>query len=267
MQERRAWLKRVSLRWIEGPLLEGAAAVHVTSDLERDEVESLGLKARCVTIPLGLPRVAESGNFRPLTSIFPQLADKPIVLFLSRLDKKKNVEGLIEAFSMIAADIPDCVLLVAGTGDPRYVRQLKEIAIRSAAAERILWLGHVERELKAAAFAAAKLFVLPSYSENFGIAAAEALAAGVPCLLGDGVALAETVAATGAGLATSTDAVSVATAMRLILANESRRVEMSTRARELAEREYSSPVMASRLTALYNRIIAASAEGDDVSGT
>jgi glycosyltransferase involved in cell wall biosynthesis len=99
------------------------------------------------------------------------------LLYLGRLHPKK---GLLELCAAMEA-LPDGFTLdVYGTGDAAFVAQLQHKAVQSQG--RIRLHGHVEGAAKAAAFAAADLFVLPSHSENFGIAVAEAMAHSVPVL-------------------------------------------------------------------------------------
>lgn len=265
LQQRRALLKRLSLRWVEGPVLERAAAVHVTSEQEREDVENLGFRVRCTLIPLGLPPEPDAVKAAVPSSVFSPLANRRFVLFLSRLDPKKNVEALIDAFSRIASAFPDCVLAIAGAGEPGYAAQLRERAAQIAASDRVLWLGQVDGDVKASLLVNATVFVLPSYSENFGIAAAEALSAGLPCVLAEGVALAKTVALEGAGLATGTDAQSIAAAISTILSDGTLRETMSQHASALALREYSASAMASRLVALYNEVGLTTTESGDAA--
>ncbi len=99
------------------------------------------------------------------------------LVFLSRLHPKKGIEALFAAMTRLP---PHFTLDIYGTGDAEYVRMLQMRANLSGG--RIRLHGHVEGAAKAAAFAQADLFVLPSHSENFGIVVAEALAHGVPVL-------------------------------------------------------------------------------------
>ncbi len=116
----------------------------------------------CVDIPVMPPRAARDDN---------QLR----LLFLGRLHPKKGVDLLLHAL----AQLPSYARLdVYGTGAPDYVASLRAEA--APYGHRVRFHGYVEGEAKAAAFANADLFVLPSHSENFGIAVAEALAHGVP---------------------------------------------------------------------------------------
>jgi glycosyltransferase involved in cell wall biosynthesis len=250
---RRRRLKRLSLDFIESRILRNAAAVHFTSKLECEEARSLGLSFRDVVIPLGVePEPTGSGAL--LRAAYPALSGRRIVLFLSRLDPKKNVEGLIDAMALSGTLKRSAVLLIAGSGVPAYVDSLKARAVRMGVADHIIWLGHVEGTQKSAALATADVFVLPSFSENFGIAVVEAMLAGVPCVVGQGVAIATEIACAGGGMIVTPDPPGIAQALERILGNENSRHEMGQRALRFAEREYSTGAATARLIALYEEV-------------
>jgi glycosyltransferase involved in cell wall biosynthesis len=255
MTERRPWLKRHWLRLVSGPLLRDAAAVHFTSQREADEAAMLGIPMRGVVIPLGV-QIPAPGDRRVLLARLPVLLDGRVVLHLSRLDPVKNVEALIDAFAGITADTPDLRLLVCGAGEAGYVASLKSRAETRGVAGRIEWAGEVRGDAKASAFALAELFVLPSHSENFGIAVVEAMAAGVPVVVSNGVPLADRIVEAGAGWSCGTDAASVEAAIRQALGLAVDRQAIGERARELVRAEYSVEAMGWRLRALYEEIVA-----------
>lgn len=146
------------------------AVLHVTSAQEASRgTVRLGQIARAI-IPNAVDVPAELPPRRPSDG-------QCRLLFLSRLHPKKGVEALFVAMTRLPAHF---TLDIYGAGDAEYVRMLQMRANLSAG--RIRLHGHVEGAAKAAAFAQADLFVLPSHSENFGIVVAEALAHGVPVL-------------------------------------------------------------------------------------
>ena len=250
MSRRRPWLKRLSFGLLESRMLRNAAAVHFTSSQEWEEASSLGVAVRGVVIPLALDP-ALPGDAQRLLKSDPRLRDKTCVLFLSRLDPKKNVEGLLHAIAACAPDVPDAHWLIAGDGEPEYCSSLHQLAARLRINERISWLGRIEGADKAAAFAAASLFVLPSWSENFGIAAAEALQAGLPVVLGSGVALSGVAAEAGAGTITDGTPENICTAMKAYLVDRERRQGAASEAARLASREFSPQALGERLEQLY----------------
>jgi glycosyltransferase involved in cell wall biosynthesis len=250
MRQRRPWAKELSLQVVERRLLRNAAAVHFTSNQESAEARNLRIPMKEVVIPLGV-EVASASRAESVGLARPG----PCLLFLSRLDPKKNVEGLLGAVCLLKNGMPGLRLIVAGAGSAQYVDALKARSQALGIADSVSWLGHVEGAAKAEAFAAADIFVLPSYSENFGIAAAEALAAGLPCVLGKNVAIADHVALAEAGLAVEIDAKSVADALRRIVENEGYLGRMSARARQLALDRFSVQAMGVRLEQLYSDIL------------
>jgi glycosyltransferase involved in cell wall biosynthesis len=252
--QRRPWLKQLSLKLIEGPILRHAAAVQFTAEAERREAETLGVPMRGVVVPLGIAPLMQQ-DASVFLARFPQLANERILLFLSRLDPKKNVEGLLQAFNLISASLPDTRLVIAGDGEAGYVAGLKRLADELGLTDRVVWAGFVDGELKASAFAAAQVFVLPSFSENFGIAAAEALLAELPCVLGNGVAIAEEVAAAGAGMSVDPSPESIAQGLRAVMTNDALRESMARRASGLARARYSVEAMGLGLVRMYEGIV------------
>jgi len=252
--QRRPWLKRASLALLEGPALLHAAAVHFTSEDEQREAAQWDVPMRGVVIPLGI-EPATAADIALVRARYPALGTAPYLLFLSRLDPKKNVEGLLKAFALVLPSRPDLRLLVAGDGTPAYAASLQAMAAELGLGDSVIWAGRVDGNLKASALGGAELFVLPSFSENFGIAAAEALMAGRPCVLGKGVAIAGDVVNAGAGLAVSPDPAGIAAGLKQVLSDESARGAMGIAALRLARERYSANAMGANLVALYSEIL------------
>jgi glycosyltransferase involved in cell wall biosynthesis len=181
---------------------------------------------------------------------YPQLVGKKVILFLSRLDPKKGLDLLLEGFAKARAPLPDAVLVVAGDGDQCFVARLQEQAHRLGIERDVFWAGFVEGKEKEALFAIADVFVLPSYSENFGIAVVEALARGVPVLVSDQVGIHYDVARAEAGLVVPCKAVEVQKALIQILSNRTLLDDMARNAQLLAE-QYSPATVSARLLAEY----------------
>ncbi len=258
--KRRASLKRASFALLEAPILRRAAAVHFTSDDEQIEARALGIPMREVIIPLGV-EMLEPGDPNRLDAEFPALAGKPAILFLSRLDPKKNIEALFDAFASNPRARDTSMLLVAGSGDAGYCERLKSAAQAFGIADRVIWLGHVEGQRKRNVFARADVFVLPSFSENFGIAAVEAMLAGLPCVLAQGVAVATEAAKDGAAISTPPRPDAIAEALDQLLLNPTLRQHMAQNAVVHARRLYSTHAMAEALKSLYANLSASSSKG------
>ena len=235
--------KRLYLRLLERANLEGAAALHFTTTAEQDEARQLGLTAPSLVLPLGVKA--------PPDLPFPEAAPPVRFLFLSRLHPKKRLEVLFDALALVQARAPGAAwqLAIAGDGGADYVTSLRQRAQALNLGDRYHWLGFLEGRAKWEELAVAHWFVLPSASENFGIAAIEALAVGTPPILSPGVAIAEQIQATGAGWMVPGQVEPLAE--RLIAALAGPTAEMSSAARQLASESFSWDVIGANLKTAY----------------
>jgi glycosyltransferase involved in cell wall biosynthesis len=257
--ERRPVLKKISMPLVENRILRHAAAIHYTSEAERQEASEISTEIanhRSVVIPL--PIEYQKGNANDFRDRFPQLVGRRVVLFLSRIDAKKGIELLLDAFTELSRNLNEIILVVAGNGPPIYLQTLQNRAQQLRVADRVVWTGHLEGADKAGAFAAAEVFVLPSYSENFGIAAAEALAYGVPTIVTDQVAISDDIRSNDAGLVVGTETSEIAAAIRSVFNNRQLAARLSHNGRQLATESYSLSSIGHKLHSLYYSIVAGS---------
>ena len=256
MENRRRWLKRLSFNLIEGRILRNATAIHYTSRQEQLEAEVAGVKTPPYVIPLGI----DVSEFECLPhpdlffAQFPQAAGRKIILFLSRIDAKKGLDLLLPAFAAVHREDPAALLVIAGTGDEPYVAELRALAERLKISEQVIWAGFLSGQEKLAALAAASVFALPSYSENFGIAVVEALASGLPCVISDQVGIAPDVAVFEAGLIVACRVDALAAALKSLTGDSLLRKNLGENARRLANRCFSTEAMTGSLISLYQGI-------------
>ena len=258
MKHRRQALKKWSLRFVEMPILRSAAAIHFTAEAERREAAEANAeigKLPSVVIPLPV-EVGEGKLTASPAGRGTSPEDRCVILFLSRIDPKKGVELLLAAFALIAAEFPGSKLMIAGDGERDYLKSLKMKAAQLGIEDRILWTGFLAGEEKARAFAESTLFVLPSYSENFGIAAAEALAAGVPSILSENVAVAEDARAADAALVVPCNIAATSAALRRLLRDAELRERLAANGRKLVRDRFSYATVGARLAELYRELIA-----------
>ncbi|HWY51316.1 MAG TPA: glycosyltransferase [Chthoniobacterales bacterium] len=260
LANRRPFLKRFWLRFVELPILTAAAAIHYTTDAERDEAAMIDpkiaqLRSFVVPIPVDLQMSDVKGQGSEFLQKYPQAAGKKIVLFLARLDEKKGLDLLLEAFASAKQEHPDSLLVIAGDGRARFVRGLHQQAERYGIAEHVLWTGFLGESEKAAAFSAATIYVLPSYSENFGIAAAEALASGVPTLLSDQVAIARDAANAKAAFVVPARVPELTRAIGQLLSDPKVREDLGRNAKLAAQRLFSPARVSDLLVSEYRRIL------------
>lgn len=254
MTHRRPWLKRASFEMIESRILAHAALVHYTSEDERRQAELLGITTPSVVVPNPLADEVGAGAPGALRRRYPQLGRRPIVLFLSRLDRKKGLDLLLRAFVSLRHHVPDAALVIAGDGDAQFTRELWYDAQILGVGNDIVWTGFLSGDDKQAAFADATLYVLPSYSENFGIAVAEAMAAGLPVVVSDRVGICRDIASASAGLVVRCEVDDLTQAIVRLLSDSTLSESLGENGRWLATSRYSQEAVTGEVLDMYNRI-------------
>jgi len=172
----------------EGRNINNATCLHACSEMEADHIRQFGYDGPIAIIPTGLTRSelfdslpATSGN-SPLLQNFPQLTGKKILLFLSRLHEQKGLHFLLEAWQSVSGNFPDWHLVIAGDGEPVYVMELQKAVHMAGMAESVTFTGPMHGAEKWDLMKKSGIFILPTYSENFGLVVVEALACGVPVI-------------------------------------------------------------------------------------
>jgi glycosyltransferase involved in cell wall biosynthesis len=253
MRNRRPWLKRLSFWLFESRVLKCAAGVHYTSEQEAHEAGQLSVEHVSLVVPnpVELPDAQmSSGSFR---EAHPELATKTIILLLSRLDIKKGIDLLLPAFARLRLSRPDTVLVLAGNGDPTFVEALKDQATRLGLADGVLWPGFLRGEMKQGALEAADIFVLPSYSENFGVAVVEAMGTGLPVIVSDQIGIHDQIAAAEAGIVVECSIGQLESALGKLLDDASLRARMGRNARLFAQ-QFAPREVARQLASAYAHI-------------
>jgi len=254
MHKRRRWLKGLSFRLIEARILRKAAGVQFTSEQEALEARQLGFDHSPLIVPnpVDLPDSrTKRGGFR---AAHPHLAGGAVVLFLSRLDPKKGLDLLLAAFARVREEHPDATLVLAGDGDPTFVATLQQDSERLGLQASILWTGFLQGDEKLAVLADADVFVLPSYSENFGVAVVEAMAAGLPVIVSDQVGIHREISANGAGLVVRCSERELAEALDRMIKEPALRAEAGCNGPKLAAR-FSVKSVTRQLVDVYDDVI------------
>jgi glycosyltransferase involved in cell wall biosynthesis len=173
---------------------------------------------------------------------------------LSRLNFKKGLDVLIQATARVIAAGIDAHLVLAGPDGGMEASARRWIA-EAGLEGRSTFTGMLRGNDKLAAFVDAALFVLPSLSENFGIAVVEAMACGTPVLVSDRVNIWREIVADGAGIAEPPAPDAFAAAMLSLLNDEPRRRAMGQAARASVARRYQWSTIAGELERLYAQVL------------
>jgi glycosyltransferase involved in cell wall biosynthesis len=164
--------KRAALALGFRKVLRRVTAFHATSDAELSEIRALGLTQPVHVIPHGVA----VPDLHPVRE-----TQARTVLFLGRIHPIKGLPLLLHAWAALADLRPQWRLDIAGPDELSHLAELKTLA-RDLGAPRIRFLGPLYGSEKQAALQNAEVFVLPSHTESFGLAAAEALASGTPVI-------------------------------------------------------------------------------------
>lgn len=265
---RSAWKKKAYLHLLAASVIRRAAALHFTSEEELNNSLIMGSEDRGFVIPNGLPLSIFQDIPGPhlFRRRFPELEDKRIVLFLGRLHYKKQPESAIKAFHKVRGIDGRLVLVLAGPAEPAYLAELRALVRDLRVSDRVVFTGLLQGAAIREAFHAAELFVLPSLQENFGIAVAEAMAAGCPVIVSEPVNLSSEIRSADAGVVCKSDVDSIAAAMEQLIKDDSLRALMGENGRCLVSGKFMWPQAAGRLLHVYEDVIASNRTSPDWRG-
>jgi len=244
--------KAVLIGMVERLVLERAAAIHVTSPREGEELERFGFALpRIYEIPNGSDQGVTAGVDRDVPEAIRHAAGQgPFALFLGRISWKKGLDRLLAALP----NAPDVRVIIAGNDDEKFTPALAAQAGRLGIADRVHFAGPVHGHAKSWLLSQAMFMVVPSYSENFGNVVLESLAHTRPVLMTPEVGVGATVARHGAGVIADGAPESFGRAMAALAADAAGRSVMGRRGRELVERQFGWPSVAARIEGMYQEI-------------
>jgi glycosyltransferase involved in cell wall biosynthesis len=253
---RRRLKKALYMALAERRRLNMAAALHCTSQAESKALQPLGLRPPRYVVPNGLDTeglqvLPPRGVLRQRLGIGPE---EPLSLFMGRLSAKKGLELMLRAFALVAS-AGRGHLVLAGPQEEGWGHRARALAAELAIAELVHFVGLLEARERLGALADADLLVLLSWSENFGMVVAEAMAAGLAVLVSEHVGLAPDVRRAGAGLVVPMHTQEAARAWRQLLESPRRRALMGRRGRAFARRHYDWQQVARQMLKVYEEVL------------
>jgi glycosyltransferase involved in cell wall biosynthesis len=251
--------KRLMELLFEHRNIRRAAALHFTTAAEAKLAAPYTFHTPGLVVPLGLNLeefavLPEPGQFRRR---YPEIGDKRIILFFGRVNFKKGLDLLAQAFGAVARCRPDVHLVIAGPDNEGWGSRVRTWLSQQGVIDRTTFTGMLLGPEKLAVLRDANLFVLPSYSENFGLAVIEAMAAGLPVIISDQVNICQEVQAAGAGRVIPVDSEALAAQILELLDEPETARRLGQQGRSLVQEQFAWPRIAESLAAAYERIIAA----------
>ncbi|MCA0132442.1 glycosyltransferase [Winogradskyella alexanderae] len=240
--------KQLALKLYQYKDLNKASCIHATAKMEAQHIRDLGFTNPIAVIPNGVPLKELLLKTKP--------SQTKTLLFLSRIHPKKGLEMLIEGWAQLDSAIRvGWSVNIVGNGEPKYIEQLKQIINAKGLSETVKIKESLFGADKVKAYQEASLFVLPTYSENFGIVVAEALACGTPVITTQGTPWADLKENDcGWWIPIGVEPLKQTLQSALQLPNATLH-QMGLRGRQLVEQKYSMEAVAEQMLQLYQWIL------------
>lgn len=209
-----SWFKKLIFgALLQYPALKRTDMFHATCEKEYEEIRAQGYKQPVAIVPIGMevptleekpqntqkgpcgqdcqcdrkPQNTQKEDLKLATSHLPLATENERlkrIVFFGRVHKVKAVDHLVKAWGQLQANLPEWELVIAGP-DCGAKGELDAI-ITEEQIPRVRFVGEVYGPAKYDFLTEADIYVLPSYTENFGVTVAEALACGTPTIASQG---------------------------------------------------------------------------------
>jgi glycosyltransferase involved in cell wall biosynthesis len=173
----KAWKKRAALALFQHQDIKTARVLVATSTIEYENIRKLGFRNPVAVIPNGVHLAV------PVAGAMFECEERRVertVLFLSRIHKKKGLLNLIRAWTVLKP--VGWRLRIAGPDEGGHLAAVMALARELGITSSLEYVGEVDGAEKSALYRRTDVFVLPTFSENFGVVVAEALAHGIPVI-------------------------------------------------------------------------------------
>jgi glycosyltransferase involved in cell wall biosynthesis len=255
IERRNRIVKAAWINLIEKSNLERAASIHVTSELEGAELRRFNLQLPPVAvIPNGVDELESILDTEPSRDVKEIISvEQPLTLFLGRVSWKKGLDRLLNAFAVTKRG----ELAIVGPDAEDLIPQLRRLAVELQIGDRVRFLPRTVLGCdKEFLFEAAQVFVLPSYSENFGNTVLEAMQRGVPVVVTPEVGAAEIVREARGGVVVNGDPEPLGEVISQLINDPILAKAMGDAGRRHVLARYGWPCIAAQMEALYECLMA-----------
>ena len=252
IEQRSSFAKSAWIKLIEKSNLERASAIHVTSELEKADLMRFKWRLpQVATISNGVEELEIAAEAEPSRDVKEIASHQPLVLFLGRISWKKGLDRLLNAFALTSLG----KLAIVGTDDEGLVPQMRRLAERLQIGDRVRFLPRPVLGCdKEHLFAAARLFVLASYSENFGNTVLEAMQRGVPVVATPEVGAAAIVQKAGGGMVVQGAPEPLGEAINRLINDPTLAQSLGAAGRHYVREHCAWPRIAAQMEALYESL-------------
>jgi glycosyltransferase involved in cell wall biosynthesis len=255
---RHRWRKSLMEYTFENRNLRRAAALHFTTAAEAELAAPFTFQTPGIVVPLGIDLqefagLPEPGRFR---ARYPEIGGKRIILFFGRINFKKGLDILARAFGVVARRREDVHLVITGPDSDGWEDRVRDWLTAEGVLDRTTFTGMLLGPERLAVLRDADIFALPSYTENFGLAIIEAMAAGLPVIISDQVNIWQEIRAHQAGRVIPCDAAALAGQILDLLDHPEAAAGMAQRGKALVQEHYQWSRVGVSLSEAYARIIA-----------
>jgi glycosyltransferase involved in cell wall biosynthesis len=249
--------KKIYMSLFDRKNIEGASAIHYTTELEREETHQknkLSKTSFIVPNPVPIDEVTKLPDRSEAKRFFDLPEDSVVISYVGRLNRRKALDILIEAFLKISKVLNKCFLLLAGP-DAGAEARLRKLVAQNKLDNLVKFTGYVNSEKRGLVLKASDLFWYATYpGENFGHSAVEAIAAGVPVILSEYVGISRDVIKDNTGIIVSHDPEEMAKKMFELFSNNERLKQMSENAKK-SVLKYDTDKIASLMLKAYEDVL------------
>jgi len=195
-------------------------------------------------------------NKSNLIEKYPHLKDKKVILFLGRINWIKGFDILIPAFAKLYNEDRSFHLLIAGKDDgDGYENKVRQWVDDYKLSDVVTFAGFLTGKDKLMAFYGSDVFVLPSYSENFGVAVAEAMACGIPIVVSDKVGVSREINQYNAGTIVKTNVDDVYNGIKNVFSNLDKAKDKALNGRRMVHNLYDINNVADEMIKMYEEVL------------
>ncbi|MBF0424458.1 MAG: glycosyltransferase [Magnetococcales bacterium] len=246
--------KTLWIELVEKRTLARAASLHLTSPREQEDLQQLGLNTAPIRIiPNGIDppdHVAAVADMALPAGVLS--APRGFILFLGRINWKKGLDRLIQAFPRV----PEGVLVIAGNDEEGYRSHLEQLIATLRLTNRVFFVGAAHEQQKWGLLRRARALALTSHSENFGNVVLEAMQVGCPVVVTAEVGLASTVAASACGLVTAGDPEAIADALCHLLDHPDQAAAWGDNGLRAVREQFTWEAVGGNMVSLYRELVA-----------